>query len=278
MPRMKIANGTWILVGDGRRAMVLRNDGLAEAPNLHCIASRETANPPTPRAGAATRPAAPFASVGAMRSSVGGDRLARAGRASFRRQPGRRSQRRRSRRPLRPPDRGGAAAHPRRAAPRPLRRGQGASACRNRQGPDAPHHRRHRDHPAGRRLTPRSRTRPSPWRVRGGDRKMIPLERPRRFARTGAAFDISRPCFAPLEGRRRGSSARETACRNAARRYTRAPCSRASTPSPTPPSAPPASPACAPRWRASASMVSSCRAPTNSRANTCPPRPSGCIG
>ena len=42
MPRMKIANGTWILVGDGRKAMVLRNDGLAEAPNLHCIADRKS--------------------------------------------------------------------------------------------------------------------------------------------------------------------------------------------------------------------------------------------
>lgn len=69
MPRMKIANGTWILVGDGRRAMVLRNDGLAEMPNLHCIATRETDNPRTREQGS-DAPGRAFASVGAMRSSV----------------------------------------------------------------------------------------------------------------------------------------------------------------------------------------------------------------
>lgn len=69
MPRMKIANGTWILVGDGRRAMVLRNDGLAETPNLHCIASRETTNPPTREQGT-DAPGRAYASVGGMRSSV----------------------------------------------------------------------------------------------------------------------------------------------------------------------------------------------------------------
>ncbi|MCE1236839.1 MAG: host attachment family protein [Hyphomicrobiales bacterium] len=69
MPRMKIANGTWILVGDGRRAMVLRNDGLAESPNLHCISSRETENPRTRDQGS-DAPGRAFASVGAMRSAV----------------------------------------------------------------------------------------------------------------------------------------------------------------------------------------------------------------
>lgn len=69
MPRMKIANGTWILVGDGRRAMVLRNEGLAESPNLHCIATRENDNPPTREQGS-DAPGRAFASVGAMRSSV----------------------------------------------------------------------------------------------------------------------------------------------------------------------------------------------------------------
>ena len=68
MPRMKIANGTWILVGDGRRAMVLRNDGLAESPNLHCIATRETRNPPTREQGS-DAPGRAFASVGASRAA-----------------------------------------------------------------------------------------------------------------------------------------------------------------------------------------------------------------
>lgn len=45
MARMKIANGTWILVGDGRKALFLRNDGMPEMPDLHCIAMREQNNP-----------------------------------------------------------------------------------------------------------------------------------------------------------------------------------------------------------------------------------------
>ena len=69
MPRMKIANGTWILVGDGRKAMVLRNDGLAEAPNLHCIATRETRVPATREIGS-DAPGRAFAAVAAMRSAV----------------------------------------------------------------------------------------------------------------------------------------------------------------------------------------------------------------
>ncbi|MER2606164.1 MAG: host attachment family protein [Siculibacillus sp.] len=69
MPRMKIANGTWILVGDGRKAMVLRNDGLADMPNLHCIATREQPNPSTREQGS-DAPGRAFASIGAMRSSM----------------------------------------------------------------------------------------------------------------------------------------------------------------------------------------------------------------
>lgn len=69
MPRMKIANGTWILVGDGRKAMVLRNDGLAEAPNLHCIATREQTVAPT-RAYGSDAPGRAFASIDGRRSAV----------------------------------------------------------------------------------------------------------------------------------------------------------------------------------------------------------------
>ncbi len=69
MPRMKIANGTWVLVGDGRKAMVLRNDGLADMPSFHCIATRETRNPATHDQGT-DAPGRAFASVGHMRSSM----------------------------------------------------------------------------------------------------------------------------------------------------------------------------------------------------------------
>ena len=69
MPRMKIANGTWILVGDGRKALFLRNDGLAEQPNLHCIATREQTNPATRDQGT-DAPGRAFASVGSMRSAM----------------------------------------------------------------------------------------------------------------------------------------------------------------------------------------------------------------
>lgn len=69
MPRMKIANGTWILIGDGRKALFLRNDGLAEQPNLHCIAAREQENPATRDQGT-DAPGRAFAGMSALRSSV----------------------------------------------------------------------------------------------------------------------------------------------------------------------------------------------------------------
>lgn len=69
MPRMKIASGTWILVGDGRKAMVLRNDGLAETPDLHCISARETENPATRDQGT-DAPGRAFTSVGYKRSAM----------------------------------------------------------------------------------------------------------------------------------------------------------------------------------------------------------------
>ncbi len=69
MARMKISNGTWILVGDGRRAMVLRNDGLAESPNLHCIATRETRTPATRDLGS-DAPGRAFAPMGGGRRAA----------------------------------------------------------------------------------------------------------------------------------------------------------------------------------------------------------------
>ncbi len=69
MPRLKIANGTWILVGDGRKALFLRNEGLAELPNLQCIATREQTNPATRDQGS-DAPGRAFSSVGTNRSSM----------------------------------------------------------------------------------------------------------------------------------------------------------------------------------------------------------------
>jgi protein required for attachment to host cells len=41
MARLKIASGTWIVVGDGEKALFLRNDGMPEVPDLRCVAIRE---------------------------------------------------------------------------------------------------------------------------------------------------------------------------------------------------------------------------------------------
>ncbi|TBW38815.1 host attachment protein [Siculibacillus lacustris] len=66
---MKIANGTWILVGDGRKALFLRNDGMPEMPNLHCIAMREQTNPATRDQGR-DAPGRVAVAAGARRASV----------------------------------------------------------------------------------------------------------------------------------------------------------------------------------------------------------------
>jgi protein required for attachment to host cells len=66
---MKIANGTWILVADGRKALFLRNDGLAEQPNLQCFATREQTNPAAHEQGT-DAPGRAFQSFSKSRSSM----------------------------------------------------------------------------------------------------------------------------------------------------------------------------------------------------------------
>ena len=43
----KLDTGTWILVADGEKALILENHGDAEAPNLHVRRKEEQDNPPT---------------------------------------------------------------------------------------------------------------------------------------------------------------------------------------------------------------------------------------
>ncbi|MEX0590824.1 MAG: host attachment family protein [Xanthobacteraceae bacterium] len=48
MQEIWIAHDTWILVGDGRKALVLRNDGTPQQPNLNVLnVWKDGDNPPT---------------------------------------------------------------------------------------------------------------------------------------------------------------------------------------------------------------------------------------
>lgn len=47
MSGLRIARDSWILVGDGEKALVFRNDGDAVYPNLQVISILEQENPPT---------------------------------------------------------------------------------------------------------------------------------------------------------------------------------------------------------------------------------------
>jgi protein required for attachment to host cells len=48
MQEIWIAHDTWILVGDGRKALVLRNSGTPQRPSLQLVdVLRDDANPPT---------------------------------------------------------------------------------------------------------------------------------------------------------------------------------------------------------------------------------------
>ncbi|WP_224814847.1 host attachment protein [Hasllibacter sp. MH4015] len=45
--RSPLTEGTWVLVADGEKALFLRNDGDADAPNLIVVREEEQENPPT---------------------------------------------------------------------------------------------------------------------------------------------------------------------------------------------------------------------------------------
>jgi protein required for attachment to host cells len=69
MMRVRIHNNAWVLVGDGRKALFLRNDGDADLLDLRRISVRLDDNPLTHEQGA-DAPGRAVQSVGSARSSV----------------------------------------------------------------------------------------------------------------------------------------------------------------------------------------------------------------
>ena len=69
MEKLKTASGEWVVVCDGRKALILENIGDAVFPNLHTREVKEHAVPSTQAQGSDV-PGRAFASVGAARSAV----------------------------------------------------------------------------------------------------------------------------------------------------------------------------------------------------------------
>lgn len=69
MTPLRIHNKAWVLVGDGRKALFLRNEGDAELLDLRRAAVRLDANPPTREQGS-DAPGRAMQSVGSVRSAV----------------------------------------------------------------------------------------------------------------------------------------------------------------------------------------------------------------
>ena len=69
MSKLKIGAGDWILVCDGKKAVILENAGDRKFPNLRVKAVREHEDPPTRDLGT-DAPARVFASVGSARSAT----------------------------------------------------------------------------------------------------------------------------------------------------------------------------------------------------------------
>jgi protein required for attachment to host cells len=69
MTKVRIPHDALVLVGDGEKALFLRNKGDAEHVNLVVESVREQDNPPTHEQGA-DQPGRAFASVGAKRSAM----------------------------------------------------------------------------------------------------------------------------------------------------------------------------------------------------------------
>ncbi|HET9902653.1 MAG TPA: host attachment family protein [Xanthobacteraceae bacterium] len=66
---MRIPSGAWVIVCDGRKALILDNSGDARYPDLRVHAVFERDNPPT-RAQGSDAPGRVYASVGKARSAV----------------------------------------------------------------------------------------------------------------------------------------------------------------------------------------------------------------
>jgi len=70
MGELWIAHDTWILVGDGRKALMLRNDGTPQKPSLQVVeVLNDDENPPTHEQGT-DRPGRSFQSMSSRRSAV----------------------------------------------------------------------------------------------------------------------------------------------------------------------------------------------------------------
>ncbi|MGA2288160.1 host attachment protein [Bradyrhizobium sp.] len=69
MTKLKIGTGDWIVVCDGRKALILENLGDRMFPNLHTKEVREHPDPPTSAQGS-DAPGRVHASMGGARSSV----------------------------------------------------------------------------------------------------------------------------------------------------------------------------------------------------------------
>jgi protein required for attachment to host cells len=69
MNKLKTATGDWVIVCDGRKALILENIGDATFPNLHTREVKEQAVPMTHDQGT-DAPGRAFASVGGARSAV----------------------------------------------------------------------------------------------------------------------------------------------------------------------------------------------------------------
>lgn len=67
---MRIANGTLVLVADGGKMLIFKNDGDAKYPVLSTMAHEEIDNPSTHNQGT-DAPGRSFSSMGARRSSLG---------------------------------------------------------------------------------------------------------------------------------------------------------------------------------------------------------------
>jgi protein required for attachment to host cells len=69
MTKMKIGTGDWIVVCDGRKALILENIGDRMFPNLHTREVHEHPDPPTSAQGSAA-PGKVHQSMGGARSSI----------------------------------------------------------------------------------------------------------------------------------------------------------------------------------------------------------------
>lgn len=69
MPHRKLAQGAWVFVGDGQKALFLINEGDEKFPNLRRLSVEERADPPSHEQGT-DAPGRAYSSIGKMRSAV----------------------------------------------------------------------------------------------------------------------------------------------------------------------------------------------------------------